>query len=89
MTDDSTGTASNVSKQIEDGVESRRELNRLILDNTEGVSSSLKVSWFPVSNSIDTHPQNIIKDKIAEQVDHSLFEIFDVLQALPHLPEKS
>jgi len=41
MTDNSTGSTSNVGEEIEDCVEGRTELDSLILDDTEGVSCGL------------------------------------------------
>lgn len=88
MTDHGTGTTSNVSQQIEDGVESCGELDGLILDDTESVSGGLTISWFPGPNSTSTYPQYVVEDKVAEQIYHSLLEILDILQALPYLPNE-
>ena len=41
MTDNSTGSTSNVGEKIEDCIECGTELNSLILDDTEGVSCGL------------------------------------------------
>jgi hypothetical protein len=69
--DDYCSTSScKVCEKVKDRVEDRAELNSLILEDTECVTGC---------------SEDIVQDKVGDEVDNCLFEVDDILESMPDL----